>query len=468
MTKTNCLAKYPKFTLNIRYMSASALLANRKSLDFVVEGGHKLSGTITTNSSKNGAMGLLAASLLNLGTTTLKNMPRIEEVNRILEVMHSIGIKTEWRNNNKDLWIKRPAKLNMAKLNKESASKTRSILMFMGPLLHEFGYFEIPHDQGCKLGERTASAHIYGLEELGAKIVTKTNHYKVSRKKLHPAHVTMFESGDTATENIILASAKIPGKTTIHFASPNYMVQDVCLFLQQFGVTFEGFGTTHLTVNGVKEMNKDVEQYISEDPIESMMWLTAAIVTDSSITIKRCPIDFLELELYTLKKMGLKYKQSKQYISRNGYTKLVDITTRPSKLHALPDKIQARPYPGINMDNLPFFVPIAAKAKGETLIHDWVYENRAIYYMDMAKLGVDMILADPHRIYIQGPIKRWKAAEITAPPALRPSVIILIGMLAAQGVSILRNVYSINRGYEEIAQRLNSLGAHIEILTDHN
>lgn len=441
----------------------SVLLQNRKSLDFVIEGGKKLSGSTTTNSSKNGAMGLLCASLLNKGTTLLKNVPRIEEVNRILEVMESIGVKTEWKNGGKDLFIKRPEILKLENINRESAGRTRTILMFMGPLLHDFQDFSIPHDQGCKLGKRSAAAHIYALEEFGVKIKVKKDEYALSHKNLKPAYVTMYETGDTPTENAIMAAAKIEGKTTINFASPNYMVQDVCFFLEKCGVKIEGIGTTTLTIWGVKEINLDIEQYVSEDPIESMMFISAAITTNSQLEIKRCPIDFLELELYKLKKMGFKFKQSKPYLSYNGRTKLVDLTTFPSTLKALPEHIDSRPYPGINMDNLPFFVPIAATASGQTLIHDWVYENRAIYYMDMTKIGVDMILADPHRVYIQGPVK-WKPAEVVCPPALRPAMIVLIGMLGANGTSILRNVYSINRGYEEIAKRLNELGAKIEIL----
>jgi UDP-N-acetylglucosamine 1-carboxyvinyltransferase len=439
----------------------------RESMDFVIEGGRKLKGNVTVNSSKNGAMGLLAASLLNKGVTLLKNIPHIEEVNRIMEVMRSIGIEIEWVNTNKDLKITPPKKFDWKSLNKESASRTRSILMFMGPLLHFFDNFDIPHDQGCKLGKRTAAAHLYGLMELGASIKVKTDHYAMHKKKLRGGKtVTMFETSDTATENILLCAALIPGRTTITFASPNYMVQDVCFFLEKLGVTIDGIGSSTLVVHGVKEINQYIEHYVSEDPIEAMMFLSAAITTDSTITIKRCPIDFLELELYKLKKMGFKYKKTRVYKSLNGKTKLVDITTLPSILKALPEQIEARPYPGINIDNLPFFVPIVARAKGMSLIHDWVYENRAIYYMDLTKLGADMVLADPHRVYVTGPIKRWKAAEIACPPALRPSIIILIGMLAAEGTSILRNVYNIKRGCEEIAERFNELGANITVLKD--
>jgi UDP-N-acetylglucosamine 1-carboxyvinyltransferase len=193
------------------------------------------------------------------------------------------------------------------------------------------------------------------------------------------------------------------------------------------------------------------------------MFISACIVTDSKLTITRCPIDFLALELEKLTRMNLKFKILKKYYSYNGRTKLVDIEIFPSKLIALIDKIHSNPYPGINIDNLPFFVPIAIKAKGQTMIHDWVYENRAIYFTELNRLGANIALADPHRIYINGGTK-LKPAQVVCPPALRPSMVILISMLGAEGTSILRNVYMINRGYEEIAKRLNSIGADIKIL----
>jgi UDP-N-acetylglucosamine 1-carboxyvinyltransferase len=162
--------------------------------------------------------------------------------------------------------------------------------------------------------------------------------------------------------------------------------------------------------------------------------------------------------------MGFEHKRSKVYKAKNGRTNLVDITTIPtSKLHAPEEKIAPRPYPGLNIDNLPFFVPIAAVARGRTLIHDWVYENRAIYYTELNKLGAQIDLADVHRVFITGPTK-FVAGEIVSPPALRPAVIILIAMLAAPGTSILRNVYSINRGYEDLPGRLLEIGADITVI----
>ncbi len=435
-------------------------LAN-KSVNFKIEGGHKLHGTAVTNTSKNAAVSLLCASLLNEGKTVLKNVPKIEEVNRIIEVLTSIGVLIKWQG--ADLEIQPPARLNLASLNLEAAMKTRSVLMLLGPLSHLFKSFSLPAAGGCKLGARTVRPHLYALEKLGVDIQTHHDQYLVKVGKLGPAEIVLYETGDTVTENVLMAAAKIPGKTTIKFASSNYMVQDLCCFLQGLGVKIEGVGTATLIVHGKSKIKQKAAYHLSEDPIESMLFLTIAAVTKSAITIQRCPIDFLELELLKLEKMGFKYEISRRYKAYNGFTNLVDIKTTPSNLTALEEKIHPLPYPGLNIDNLPFFVPIATQARGTTLIHDWVYEDRAIYYLELNKLRADIKIIDPHRVLVSGPTQ-LKAAEVVCPPALRPAVIILIAMLAAKGTSILRNVYSINRGYEDIASRLQKLGAKIEII----
>ncbi len=434
-------------------------------INFKVEGGRELKGTIETKVSKNAAVGLLAASLLNKGTTVLERIPRIEEVSRLIEVLTSIGVSVRWMENN-DLEIKPPAKLKIAEMNVAAAKQTRSVLMFLGPLMHLSNDFNIPYAGGCNLGTRSVKPHLYALEEFGVSIKAARGRYETTVKKKAPGQVVLFEPGDTVTENAIMAAAKTKGVTKLRFVTANYMVQDLCFFLQKLGVRIDGIGTTNLAIHGVDEINKRVRYAPAEDPIETMAFLSIAATTNSSIKITRCPIDFLEVELMRMEKMGFKYTRSEVYKARNGKSNLVDIKTQKTEsLHALTEKITALPYPGLNMDNLPFFVPIAARAKGRTMIHDWSYENRAIYYTELNKLNAQVELLDPHRVYVNGPTK-WRPAEIVCPPALRPAVIILIGMLAAEGTSILRNVYSINRGYEDLAQRLNSLGAKITILRE--
>jgi UDP-N-acetylglucosamine 1-carboxyvinyltransferase len=447
-------------------LSSQIVTVNQSGIiNFQVEGGHQLSGSITVNTSKNAAVALLCASLLNRGTTTLRHVARIEEVNRIIEVLNSIGVKTRWFGDN-DLEITPPAKLKLDDMDVEAARRTRSIIMFLGPLLHRYKTFKLPYAGGCNLGERTVEPHLSSLRAFGLSVETTQGFYESTATPIKPERaIVLSERGDTVTENILTAAALNDGVTIIRNASPNYMVQDLCFYLEKLGVKIEGIGTTTLTVHGVRDINKNVEYSPSEDPIEAMSFIAAAIVTKSAITIKRAPIEFLEIELKTLEDMNFEYELSDEYTARNGQTRLVDITTKVSKLKAPQDKIHPLPFPGLNIDNLPFFAVIAATATGRTLIHDWVYENRAIYLLELAKLNANIQLVDPHRVYIEGPTK-WKPAEIITPPALRPAVVILLGMLAAPGVSVLRNVYSINRGYEDLAERLNTIGAKINVIRD--
>ena len=430
-----------------------------------VHGGHELHGSIRVNTSKNAAVGLLCASLLNKGVTRLKRVARIEEVNRIIEVLNSLGVKTKWLPGN-DLEIRPPKILNTSSINVSAAMKTRAAIMFMGSFMHEQKQFSIPFAGGCELGKRTILPHLYALEELGISVETKSKTYEVSVNK-HPAKrpIVLYESGDTTTEHILIAAARFDEETIIKMASANYAIQDLCLYLKKLGVKIDGIGTTTLRVKGVKNIKRNVTYCPSEDPVEAMTFICAAVTTNSALTITHAPIDFLELELLKLEKMGLQFTTSGVYVSDNGFTKLVDIHIQKhnGKLLAPIEKVYGRPFPGLNIDHLPYFVPIAAVAKGRTLIHDWVFEDRAGMYMEMKKVGVNIQLADPHRAWVEGPTK-WKAADVVCPQGLRPAVIILIGMLAAQGTSVLRNVYTINRGYEQIAERFNSIGAKIEVM----
>jgi UDP-N-acetylglucosamine 1-carboxyvinyltransferase len=277
--------------------------------------------------------------------------------------------------------------------------------------------------------------------------------------------IVLTERGDTVTENALLAAARSDGTTTIRNASSNYMVQDLCLYLGLLGVRIEGLGSTTLVVHGRPVLDADVDYTISEDPVEAMSLLTAGIVTDSELTVCRAPVEFLEIELAVLGEMGLRYQLSPEYLADNGHTRLADITLEPSPLRAPIDKIHPMPFPGLNIDHLPFFAVIAAHARGTTLIHDWVYDNRAIHLSDLTRLGADVRLLDPHRVLVHGPT-RWSSAEIVCPPALRPAVCLLLAMLGAKGTSVLRNVDIIARGYEHLYERLVEMGAHIEVFRD--
>ena len=401
------------------------------SKSYQIKGGKELHGSIEINTSKNAAVGLLCAALLNEQKTTLVHLAHIEEVYRIIEVLESIGVRTEWINNGRDLEIIPPKKLDLGNLDIEAARRTRTVIMFMGPLLHRFKEFRLPYAGGCSLGSRTVEPHLHALKNFGLDVDAKVNpgfyEATVRNIKIEDKKIVLTERGDTVTENAVMAAALYPGKTTIVGASPNYMVQDVCFFLQKLGIQIDGVGTTNLTIHGVNKISKQIDYAPGEDPIEAMSFIAAGIATKSEIEVKRVPIEFLEIELEVLRSMGQKMRISDEYFAENGRTRI-------------------------------YFT-------NDTLIHDWVFENRAIYSTELSNLNAKVELLDAHRIFVNGPTN-WRPAEMMAPPALRPAVVIMLAMLAAPGTSILRNVYSIARGYEDFANRLRKLGANIEPLSD--
>ncbi|MDR1387814.1 MAG: UDP-N-acetylglucosamine 1-carboxyvinyltransferase [Propionibacteriaceae bacterium] len=446
-------------------LAAPLISAGSGQLNFVIDGGRPLSGRIETRSSKNAAVTLLCASLLNRGRTTLRGIARIEEVNRLEEVLISIGVECRWSDDHTNLTLIPPPRLDLSAIDVEAARRTRSILLFLGPLLHHEQSFDLPYPGGCDLGTRTIEPHRQALRHLGLTVDASDGFYhcQVQAPADSSRHFALVERGDTVTENALMAAARTDGVTVIRNASPNYMVQDLCAYLTELGVVIEGIGTTTLRVTGQPEIDRDVEYDIAEDPIEAMSFLTAAIATESELTVERAPIEFLEIELAILEAMGLDFDLTEEYLSRNGLTRLTDLTVRPSELRPPPDKIHPMPFPGLNIDNLPFFAVIASMADGTTTIFDWVYDNRAIHLLELNKVGGDIKLLDPHRLMVTGPAKWRGGREIVCPPALRPAMCLLLAALAGRGgPTTLRDTYVINRGYEDLPERLAGLGARIE------
>jgi UDP-N-acetylglucosamine 1-carboxyvinyltransferase len=427
-----------------------------------VHGGTALTGSIDVKTSKNAGVALLCACLLNRGPTILRRVARIEEVNRILRVLASMGVEHEWLGTEGDLRLQPPERLDLTGIDADAARRTRSIIMFLGPLLHDYHEFDLPFAGGCELGDRTVEPHLAALRRFGLSIERSNGCYRTTVKE-HvdpPGAIVLTERGDTVTANAIMAAARFPDSTVIRNASCNYQVQDLCFYLEQLGVRIDGVGTTTLTVHGEKDIDTPVDYAPAEDPIEAWSLVSAAIVTESEITVRRTPIEFVEIELALAEEMGLAYSRSDEYLAANGRTRLVDLTVHPSPLRAAADKIHPMPFPGLNIDNLPFFALIASCAEGSTMIHDWVYESRAIYLTELNRLGAQVKLLDPHRLHVQGPVK-WTGAEVVCPPALRPAVVLLLAMLRAEGTSELRHVDVIHRGYEQLAERLQRLGAEI-------
>ena len=430
----------------------------------IINGGKKLHGVIQNQSAKNSAVAIFCAAAAVRGRVTLTAVPQIEEVYRIVELLKSIGVQVD---DTKPgiVALDSSAPLKLGAIDRLASEKTRASLLLFGALAAREPSYKIYKSGGCKLGNRTVRPHLYALENFGVEIISRDRYYEVINHPLRPASIVMYESGDTATANAVLAAALAPGVSIIKMASANYQVQDLCYFLNQAGAKISGIGATILTIVGVKKLRAVKNYRIMPDPIVAMTYIAAGLVTRSTVTVANCPLEFLELELYKLQKMGARLAIKNRRYSENGRFVIVDVLIQPSKLAALPDKIEGRPFPGLNMDNLPLFVPILALAKGRTLVHDWAFENRAVYHLELQKLGVKVTLLDPHRVWIEGPAK-LTANEVVCPPALRPAVNILIAMLGAKGRSVLRNTYEIDRGYENLYETLNRAGADIVLVKE--
>ena len=428
----------------------------------IINGGKKLSGTIENQSNKNSAIAIMAATLMIKGKTKLTDVPQIEEVECMIELLTSIGA-TVHRPNPGTLVIDASTELQLKKIDQSVCARMRASLLFVGALASRVKNFRVYKSGGCHLGQRTVRPHWYALQHFGINVVSRDAYYEVTTEpELRGREIVMYESGDAATENAILGAVLSSGQSVIKMASANYMVQDLCYFLVKAGAKIKGIGTTTLSIEGVKQLKSVSDYPIMPDPIVAMTYLSAAIATHSTLTVANCPLEFLELELCKLQVMGQAYSSTNRRKSKNGRFVIVDITVTPSHLTALPDKIYGRPFPGLNIDNLPLFVPILTQARGRTLVHDWAYENRAVYSLELQKLGAKITLLDPHRVWVEGPT-RLEAAEVICSPALRPAVNILICMLAAKGRSILRHTAVIERGYENLYETLNAAGADITV-----
>lgn len=427
---------------------------------FVIHGGRKLHGSIEAGSGKNAPLALLCASLLVRGKVWLADMSHAEEIERMLAILGSIGVCFVWRDS-RTLELDTAAPLRLDQIDKKICAETRVVLLLLGALAAREKQYRLYKSGGCKLGQRTVRPHLFALQKFGVTVKSYAQYYEVTNQPLRAAEVVMYESGDTATENAIMAAVLAPGVTTIRYGSANYMVQDLCHWLAAAGAKIDGIGTTTLTITGVKQLRPVSLYQVAPDPVDAMAWISLAITTKSPLTIKNCSLDFLDLELEHLAIMGQKFKIINRRRSLSGHFPVADIQIIPSRLTALPDKLHGRPYPGLNIDNVPLFIPILTRARGTTLVHDWIYENRAVYYLELQKLGAEVLLLDPHRALIQGPT-RLMANDLVCPPALRPGMAVLIAMLAANGKSTLRNAGMIERGYEELLERLQKVGARIE------
>lgn len=412
---------------------------------FIINGGKPLKGEIEVRGAKNAAFPVLAATLLTKETCEISNLPLIEDVFRMLEIMKSMGSKIEWIGE-RTVRIKNDH-LQPQTVKKDLVGRLRGSVLFMGPLLARFSKIDFPNPGGCVIGARPIDTHLDGFEQLGASVKKSGKKYKIKFAGKKTNTVVLNEFSVTATENLMILASVLPSKTTIKIADGDYQVRELAKFLNKMGAKITGAGTHEIAIKGNAKL-KGVRHRLINDPVEAGTFILIAAATRGNVLVKNVEIDYLELPLKKLKDFGIPYK----IIGRNA------VRVLPWKKLKI-DKIQSLPYPGIPSDLQSAFGVLATQSPGSTLVHDPLYEGRLKYLEEINKMGAEIYFADPHRAIINGPSK-LQGRELGSFDLRGGAALIMAGLMA-QGKTTIDNIYQIDRGYERIEERLQKLGADI-------
>lgn len=417
---------------------------------FIIKGGKSLKGVIETRGAKNAVFPILAATLLTDKECIIENLPLIEDVFRMIEILESIGAKVSWIGE-RVLKIK-AQDLALSKIRKDLISALRGSVLFYGPLLARFGKVTLPQPGGCIIGARPISTHLDAFSQLGVKIIPGKDFFTLKLEKpIKERVVILNEFSVTATENILLFASLFPTKTTIKIADVDYQVQELIKFLKKMGVKAKEVSSHTIIIQGKRKLN-GVRHRLIYDPIEAGTFMITAAATKGNVLVKNVELSFLTLLFKKLKDAGVPL----EVVSPKS------VRVRPWKVLKI-DKIQTLPYPGIHTDFQSAFGVLATQAQGSTLIHDPLYEGRLKYLEELNKMGAKIFFADPHRAIITGPTQLF-GAEL-GPLDLRGGAALIIAGLLAKGQTIIENIYQIDRGYEKIEERLQGLGADIKRVT---
>ena len=428
---------------------------------FKVKGGYKLSGDIHPQGAKNEALQVLCAVLLTSEEVIMENIPDIRDVNILINLLKDLNVKIEKKS--ASTYSFKSDSVNVDYLSsedyKEKSSSIRGSIMMIGPLLARFGKGFIPRPGGDKIGRRRLDTHFNGFEKLGAKFDydSKEEFYKVTAKELKGTYMLLEEASVTGTANIIMTAVLAKGTTTIYNAACEPYLQQLCKMLNSMGADVSGIGSNLITVNGVKTLFGCTHK-ILPDMIEIGSFIGLAAITKSEITIKNVSYENLGIIPSVFKKLGinLERKGDDIYIpSQENY-----------KVQSFIDgsilTISDAPWPGFTPDLLSIILVVASQAKGSVLIHQKMFESRLFFVDKLIDMGAQIILCDPHRATVIGlnHSSKFKATTMVSPD-IRAGVSLLIAALAADGESTIHNVEQIDRGYQNIDQRLNALGAKI-------
>jgi UDP-N-acetylglucosamine 1-carboxyvinyltransferase len=428
---------------------------------FKIEGGHKLKGTLTPQGAKNEALQILAAVLLSSEKITLKNIPEIRDILRMIELLKGLGVKVEKLN--KGEYTFQSDEINLDYFHTEEfrtkGAAIRGSIMIIGPLLARFGIGYIPSPGGDKIGRRRLDTHFIGFENLGADFTYNkdTGFYKVEAKNLKGCYMLLEEASVTGTANILMAAVMAEGTTTIYNAACEPYLQQLCRMINSMGGKISGIGSNLLIVEGVKELY-GCEHSILPDMIEIGSFISMAALTQSEITIENCRVDQLGIIPKIYRKLGVQFeiKDDNIIIPENKHYEIDNFID--GSMMTIADAT----WPGLSPDLLSVILVMCTQAKGNVLIHQKMFESRLFFVDNLIDMGAQIILCDPHRATVMGLDRRLPLkASTMASPDIRAGVSLLIAAMSAQGTSIIHNIEQIDRGYQDIEHRLNAIGAKI-------
>lgn len=413
---------------------------------FEIEGGKRLKGAVVVCGSKNATTPILAATILTKETCVISNIPLIEDVFRMLEILESMGATVEWRG--KRTVAVTTKNIDPRKMDTELVKQLRSSILLWGSLAARFDRFSFYRPGGCLIGARPVDTHLDALQKMGVKISAQEKGYVVDARKRCPATVVLREFSVTGTENALLLAASMSGKTVIKIAAAEPHVADLGKFLIQMGAKITGLGTNTITVWGKKKLSGATHAVIP-DANEAATFLILGAATGSAITVKNAREEHLDLVLEKLREFGVNFVVKKN-----------EITVVPAKKLRAVAKFQTQVYPGLPTDVQAPFGVLATQAVGETFIFDTLFEGRFNYVPEIKKMGGQIEVLNPHQVLVSGKTKLH--GTVIKSYDLRAGAALIIAALTASGQTTIQDIYQVDRGYERIEERLQKIGAKIK------
>lgn len=434
---------------------------------FIVEGGHKLSGSITPQGAKNEALEVICATLLTDQKVTITNIPNIIDVRNLISLLSEIGVKVEKLDEN--TFSFEADNVNIDYLNtQEYTSKAQSLrgsVMIIGPLLARFGKAILPKPGGDKIGRRRLDTHFLGLQKLGAdfRYIFEQHLFEITAPNgLNGTYILLDEASVTGTANIIMAAVLSRGTTTIYNAACEPYIQQLCRMLTSMGADIQGIGSNLLIIKGVDKLSGTTHK-MQPDMIEVGSFIGMAAMTGSELTLKDVNMKELGMMPNAFARMGIELKQIGNDILIQEQRSYQIETFIDGSIMTFADA----PWPGLSPDLLSIFLVVATQANGSVLIHQKMFESRLFFVDKLIDMGAKIILCDPHRAAVigSGKLNSLYATNMVSPD-IRAGVAMLIAAMAAKGTSHIQNINQIDRGYESIDERLNKLGAKITRIED--